>query len=105
MATATGQETKGPLRPVGPIAGLSLQDLRQLVKEMGEPAYRAEQVFRFVWREGITDPAAMTVLSKNLRTRLKDRLAPDATTVVEVEESHDGTTKLLLGLADGARVE
>lgn len=105
MVTVSGQEKKAELRPVGPIAGLSLQDLRQLVKEMGEPAYRAEQVFRFVWREGITDPAAMTVLSKNLRTRLKERLAPDATTVVEVEESHDGTTKLLLGLSDGARVE
>src|SRR6059036_352933 len=90
-------------RPV--LTGMSSGDLRALVAEWGEPAYRAEQVFRAVWRDGATDPDAMTTLAKALRARLREAVAPEATTVVEVEESTDGTTKWLLGLADGARVE
>jgi len=94
-------------RPAEPssLTGLSLAGLEALFRELGEPAYRAAQVFRLVWREGVTDPERMTTLSKALRTRLAAAVRPDATTVVEAEESHDGTVKLLLGLADGARVE
>src|SRR5262245_11458237 len=47
----------------------------------------------------------MTTLAKALRTRLSAAVGPAATTVVEAQESKDGTTKLLLGLADGARIE
>jgi 23S rRNA (adenine2503-C2)-methyltransferase len=96
-------QTDSPARSV--LTGMSLADLRALVETLGEPAYRAEQVFRFVWREGITDPDAMTTLSKPLRARLREAVTLEATTVVEAEESRDGTVKLLLGLADGARVE
>jgi 23S rRNA (adenine2503-C2)-methyltransferase len=85
--------------------GLSLDGWKALFTAWGEPAYRAEQAFRLVWREGVTDPARMTTLPKALRARLAEALAPDATAVVEVEEAADGTTKWLLGLADGARVE
>jgi len=85
--------------------GLSLAEVRALVVELGEPAYRGDQVFRAVWKDGITDPDGMTTLSKALRTRLKDAASPTATTIVEAETSDDGTTKWLLGLADGARVE
>ena len=92
-----------PARPV--LTGLTLGETRELLRSFGEPAYRGEQVFRFVWREGVTDPEEMTVLSKALRTRLAAAVVPETTSVVEAEQARDGTEKLLLGLADGARVE
>jgi 23S rRNA (adenine2503-C2)-methyltransferase len=87
------------------LSGLSLEALRALLVGMGEPAYRATQVFSFLWREGVLDPEAMTTLPRALRARLAQATRPSATTVLEVEESRDGTWKLLLGLRDGARVE
>lgn len=88
-----------------PLAGLSLEEMRALLVGLGEPAYRAEQVFGMVWREGITDPGAMSVLGKGLRVRLAEATATEATKVVEVEDAADGTQKHLLELADGARIE
>ena len=61
--------------------------------------------FGFLWREGVTDPEAMTTLPRALRARLKERFSPEATREVEAEESRDGTVKLLLGLSDSARIE
>jgi 23S rRNA (adenine2503-C2)-methyltransferase len=84
---------------------MSLEALRTLFASLEERPFRAEQVFRAVWKDGITDPNAITVLGKALRTRLREAVVPEATHVVEVEESQDGTVKWLLGLADGARVE
>jgi 23S rRNA (adenine2503-C2)-methyltransferase len=87
------------------LAALDLAGTIGLLESLGEPRYRGEQVFRSVWREGHLDPSEMTTLSKALRTRLSAAVAPPATTVVEAQEAKDGTTKLLLGLDDGARVE
>lgn len=96
--------TAGPSgRPV--LTGMSLDALRALFLSLGEPAFRATQLFQAVWREGTTDLAAVTTLGKALRARLAEAVAPESTTVVEAETSADGTCKLLLGLADGARVE
>jgi 23S rRNA (adenine2503-C2)-methyltransferase len=91
-----------PSRPA--LTGLSVTELRTLFASLGEPSFRAEQLFRAVWKEG-KSIEEVTTLSKELRERLLAAVAPAATTVVEVEESTDGTTKWLLGLADGARVE
>src|SRR5205814_8904718 len=80
-------------------------EMGDLLRSWGEPGYRGQQVFRFLWREGVTGPEQMTVLSKALRTRLAQAVLPETTSVVEVERARDGTEKILLGLADGARVE
>src|SRR5262245_43073149 len=88
-----------------PLSSLTLAETVALLVSLGEPRYRGEQVFRSVWREGKLDPASMTTLAKTLRTRLSATVGPAATSVVEAQESKDGTTKLLLGLADGARIE
>jgi 23S rRNA (adenine2503-C2)-methyltransferase len=86
------------------LAGLSRDDLRRLLVGWGEPAYRADQVFHAVWREGVLDPAAMTALPRALRERLAAETAA-ATTVEETQASGDGTVKWLLRLADGRRIE
>ena len=87
-----------------PLSGMGLDDLRDLLVGLGEPPYRAKQVFQSVQQRGALDPAAMTNLPLALRERLAEA-APPALEPVEVQTSADGTTKFLFALQDGKRVE
>jgi 23S rRNA (adenine2503-C2)-methyltransferase len=72
---------------------------------MGQPRYRAQQVFRWIHQKGELDPSKMTDLPADLRAALAERgLKPEAETL-RVERAPDGTRKLLVGFPDGGRVE
>ena len=72
---------------------------------MGEPAYRARQVARWVWGEGATDFAAMTDLPRGLRERLARRLCVLSGRVAGRTDAADGTVKLLIAWGDRRHVE
>ena len=81
------------------------EEWRETMLGLGEKPFRAEQVFRWIHERGVLDPELMTDLSKSLRERLKaDGFAPPAK-VADVHAAADGTRKLVLELAQGARVE
>jgi 23S rRNA (adenine2503-C2)-methyltransferase len=81
------------------------EEWREAMQSLGEKPFRAEQVFRWIHERGVLDPDLMTDLSKPLRERLKaDGFAPPAK-VADVHSAADGTRKLVLELAQGARVE
>jgi 23S rRNA (adenine2503-C2)-methyltransferase len=89
---------------VDPVGRLP-EEWREAMSGLGEKPYRAEQIFRWIHERGVLDPEQMTDLSKGLRERLRDAgFAPPAT-VVNVHAAADGTRKLVLELAQGARVE
>jgi 23S rRNA (adenine2503-C2)-methyltransferase len=73
--------------------------------ELGEPKYRARQLFRWIQRRGIFDPNAMSDLGVGLRERLFASGLGTPVSSTTVRRSSDGTKKLLLELCDGARVE
>jgi len=80
---------------------MTLDELRTAVAEIGQPAYRAEQLADWVYGRGAIDPAAMTNVPKSLREAfdvLTSRVAVRT-------ESEDGTIKLLLEMHDGEHVE
>jgi 23S rRNA (adenine2503-C2)-methyltransferase len=83
----------------------SLQALTDLLAERGEPAFRAKQVFQWLWQKGAADFEAMTNLSKALRAKLAQEFEIRWPEIETVRESADGTIKLLLKLSDGERVE
>lgn len=72
---------------------------------MGEPKYRAGQVFKWIHARGVTDAAEMTDLPKKLRARLADEGLRPALEVDHVHRSTDGTRKLVVRMHDGAAVE
>ena len=80
------------------------EELTALVKELGEPAYRAGQIFKHAMA-GVS-PEDMTTLSKPLRARLAEccewRLP---TPVEELVSRADGTVKYLFRLIDGECIE
>ena len=74
--------------------------------ELGEPAYRARQIYEALTRGLITDFAAVTTLPLPLRKALSERLAPVSLTEVETRVAPKGTArKTLFVTADGHPVE
>jgi len=85
---------------------LSIEELSARLRELGEPAYRARQIQRWVYRELVFDFAEMTNLPATLRAQLAE--GPGALPLQTVAEKvSDGglTRKALLKLADGNAVE
>ena len=87
------------------IKSMTQQELSLFFKELGEPAFRAKQVFTWLHR-GVTSFEDMTNLSKPLREKLAERCFITAPTVARKQESRlDGTIKYLWELADGNCIE
>ncbi len=87
------------------IKSMTQQELAQFLKELGEPAFRAKQVFTWLHR-GVTSFEDMTNLSKPLREKLAERCFITAPMVARKQESRlDGTIKYLWELSDGNCIE
>jgi len=80
---------------------MSFDEITSAVVAAGHPRYRADQIADWVYRKSITDPARMSNLPRTL-TGGFDILTSQ---VAKRRTSKDGTTKLLLTLADGSHVE
>lgn len=105
-AARPAREPRGALMERAPaLAGLPLESLESLFETLGEPRYRARQVFEAVHAKGLLDVESITTLPRALRPRLAEAAPSPATLVEEAQESADGTVKLLLALEDGRRVE
>ncbi|HSL20748.1 MAG TPA: 23S rRNA (adenine(2503)-C(2))-methyltransferase RlmN [Vicinamibacterales bacterium] len=87
------------------LAELELNELEQALQALGRPAFHARQLYRWIHRRGVSDFARMTDLSLALREELAQRFYVSAPAVMRKDVSTDGTTKFLLGLADGKLIE
>ena len=87
------------------IKSMNMEEVTQAFKEMGEPAFRAKQVF--VWlHKGVKSFDEMTNLSKTLRQKLDDLYYITVPVIVRKQQSaKDGTIKYLWKLGDGNCVE
>ena len=83
---------------------MDLQLLQRTLAELGEPAYRARQVWEWTAR-GATSYDEMTTLGKGLRAALADAVPFSTLDVVTQRESRDGTLKTLFHTHDGHPVE
>ena len=87
------------------IKSMTQQELSAFLKELGEPSFRAKQIFSWLHR-GVTSFEDMTNLSKPLREALAERCFITAPTVARRQESRlDGTIKYLWELSDGNCIE
>ena len=83
----------------------TLAELGALFKEMGEPAFRAKQVYKWL-HGGVRTYDEMTNLPQSLRGKLSEKYPINAPEVVRKQESQrDGTIKYLWKLSDGNCVE
>lgn len=87
------------------IKSLMPQELKAFLTDLGEPAYRANQVFSWL-HKGVTSFDEMTDLSLPLREKLKDNAEIIFPIVKKRLVSHiDNTLKYLYGFKDGENVE
>jgi 23S rRNA (adenine2503-C2)-methyltransferase len=87
------------------LVGLSRREIEDEIRNLGEPAFRARQLWHWIYHRGATDFAAMTTLSKGFRARLADTYELRRLHVATALQSRDGTRKWLLRLPDGQEVE
>ena len=87
------------------LKNLTQQELADKLKEMGQPAFRAKQVYKWL-HSGVRSYDEMTNLPKALRETLAEQYPICAPKVVRKQESQkDGTIKYLWQLSDGNCVE
>jgi len=92
-------------KPPRHLADLTRAEARAAVAELGQPAFRADQLARHFYR-GVTDPAQMTDLPAAVREELTGALLPGLLTPVRTLSADGGRTrKTLWRLHDGALVE
>ena len=91
--------------PKQELIGLSAQRMQQLLTAMGEPPYRGRQLYHALYHEQQWDLKKILPLPASLRERLEQEFQATLPQVEKKFQSADGTSRYLLRLADGSRVE
>ncbi|HEX8161594.1 MAG TPA: 23S rRNA (adenine(2503)-C(2))-methyltransferase RlmN [Pyrinomonadaceae bacterium] len=87
------------------LTGLTEDELREFVRGLGEPDYRARQIFSALHRRRLRSFDEMTDLPKEFRAALAGRATASTLTVESRYVSEDGTRRYLLKTRDGLPVE
>lgn len=104
---AMHERTRSPNReqPPIPLLGMSCEELRELVSELGFPAYRGSQLHHWLYRRGVDRFEEMDNLPQRLRDALIGSCIPGNRSPVTVSRSTDGTRKYLFPTIHGGFVE
>jgi len=78
------------------LVGLDRAELTAELQQVGEPAFRARQLWHWIYHRGLTDFAAMTNALEGFRARLAARYVIERPSAVVDRRSIDGTRKWLL---------
>jgi 23S rRNA (adenine2503-C2)-methyltransferase len=87
------------------IRKLSLDDLKAWLVEQGEKAFRAKQVYEWIWKHSAQSFDEMNNVSLALREKLDQHFAINAVQVATKQLSNDGTIKSAFKLHDSNIVE
>lgn len=84
---------------------LGLSGYEALVVGLGFKAFHGRNLFKWIHKHGVVDYDAMTDVPKRLRESLRSTVDIHLPRIIADHPSADGTTKWVLELADGQRVE
>ena len=87
------------------IRSLSLEELENHFVSGGDKAYRARQVYDWLWKKRATSFNEMSNLSKELRDQLEREFSIDSLDISDRQQSSDGTVKYAFSLHDRYVVE
>jgi 23S rRNA (adenine2503-C2)-methyltransferase len=83
------------------LLGKSVEELREFLAALGEPAYRGAQIYHAIYAERKFDFAAMTNLPAALRERLASEASIELPQIVRRYHSADGTVRYVLAAGEG----
>ena len=85
--------------------GFDRAALETALSDLGEPAYRARQLYQWLYKKRARDMGTFTNLGKPLRAKLAQAYEVRWPELAERDLSYDGTVKYLFRLDDGATIE
>ena len=89
------------LRVKRDIRALGKEELREFFKSNNQAAFRADQVYSWLWEKGVHDFDSMTNLSKETRQLLSEYFVINNVSVVRSQRSYYGTIKTAIRLYHG----
>ena len=86
------------------LLGMTLSELKSVVKELGMPQFTASQIAQWLYQKGAGSIDEMTNISKANRQRLSERYQVGLMAPIDSQHSKDGTVKYLfpVGTVDGS---
>jgi 23S rRNA (adenine2503-C2)-methyltransferase len=105
QALRNERDTVSTSAPRPDLANLERAALESALEAAGHKRFHARQIFRWIYKHGVTDIEAMTDLSRDLRATLTRDFTLTTPALAQRETSVDGTEKFLLRLADGKHIE
>src|SRR5688572_22289565 len=88
-----------------PLLGKDLAELTALAGQAGFPAFRAKQLYHWLYRKTALSFDEMHNLARDFRTWLQENYVVGHNEVNEMRRAADGSVKILFGLADSRVVE
>ena len=85
--------------------GLTLKELEDAISALGNENYRAKQLYRWVYTQGLLDFQEMTNIPKSLRSIFGDMFSTELLPIEEANKSQDGSTKFAFSTQDGNIIE
>ena len=87
------------------IKNYNLEELQNVIENLGEKKYRAEQIFKWIYKENVISFDSMVNLPLSLRDKLKEKFDLHIFKIITKQESKDGTKKYLFDILDGNAIE
>lgn len=103
--TDTQSVTPSPSIEIKNFYSFTLEGLEAYLKRYGKEKFRAQQIFKWVYEQRVTDFDQMLNLSKDLRAELKNLITFDLPPIIKHLISVDGTQKFLFDVRDGNSIE
>jgi 23S rRNA (adenine2503-C2)-methyltransferase len=87
------------------VYSITMDELKEWLAQAGDKAFRAQQIFDWLYVKRVHSFDEMTNLSKELRQKLKESFRIDPLKEITRQVSQDGTVKFLFQLVDGHAIE
>ncbi len=87
------------------LTGMTLDEIETFIARLGKEQYRARQIMKWIHRSGVTSFEEMTNLSKVFREEIATLARAALPRIEEIQESQDGTKKVLFRLEDDRFIE
>jgi 23S rRNA (adenine2503-C2)-methyltransferase len=87
------------------IRSVSIGDILSFMEQHHQPAYRARQLYEWLWKKQAGDFNTMSSLPAGLRNLLKEHFTFYQAIIRHTQRSQDGTVKVVFDLHDGSVIE
>ncbi|NLT21314.1 MAG: 23S rRNA (adenine(2503)-C(2))-methyltransferase RlmN [Syntrophomonadaceae bacterium] len=87
------------------LLGLGLPELQDYISELGQPAFRARQIYKWIYEKQTASFYEMSDLPREFRQQLDEIAVVSIPRVLKQKVSNDGTRKFLMELDDKKKIE